>query len=107
MVAAISDFISFFIGVPFPPLQWLVDVGTAVVLFIILGWSWVLLLALLVETVPVIAMFPTWLLVVAVESARAGDEREKMKRQNVEVVGLPTLPAPSSSETQTPYMLIG
>ena len=41
------------------------DLGVAVALAILIGWSWRLLLALAVELVPGVALFPSWTLFVA------------------------------------------
>jgi hypothetical protein len=62
-VAAISDFLS--IGTEFaPPIQWLLDLATAGLLFLILGRRWALLPGLVVEAVPGMGVFPVWILVV-------------------------------------------
>jgi hypothetical protein len=62
-VAAVSDFISF-LTVSAPPLQWAIDGGTALLLFLILGRRWALLPGLIAEAVPGLGMFPFWVLVV-------------------------------------------
>ena len=62
-VAALSDGLSFFLT-PVPPLQWLVDGVTALLLFMVLGWQWMLLPGLIVEAIPVVNIFPFWVLVV-------------------------------------------
>lgn len=65
IVAIVSDAIS--IGAEFvPPVQWCVDVVTALILFAILGFRWPLLPVLVIEAIPGLAAFPTWTLVVAV-----------------------------------------
>jgi hypothetical protein len=64
-VAAVSDAISIFAAFA-PPVQWTVDAVTAIALFVLLGFRWPLLPVLVVEAVPGVAMFPTWLLAVAV-----------------------------------------
>jgi hypothetical protein len=62
-VAAVSDLLS--MGTEFvPPLQWLVDLGTAGVLFLILGRRWALLPGLIFEAIPGMGVFPIWILVV-------------------------------------------
>jgi hypothetical protein len=63
-VALLSDAVGFGVAL-IPPVQWLVDAGTAVVLFAVLGFRWALLGALAVEVVPGLALFPAWTLVVA------------------------------------------
>ncbi|RYE92408.1 MAG: hypothetical protein EOO75_06780, partial [Myxococcales bacterium] len=45
---------------PASPLEWGVDVGTALVLTLILGWNWRLLVAFLIELLPTVGLFPTW-----------------------------------------------
>jgi hypothetical protein len=62
-VAAISDFISMWTELV-PPIQWAVDLGTAGVLFLLLGRRWALLPGLIVEAVPGMGVFPVWVLVV-------------------------------------------
>ncbi len=61
-VAAISDAVS--AAVQFmPPVEIAVDVVTAILLWMLLGWRWVMLPAFIAEAIPGLAMFPTWLLV--------------------------------------------
>lgn len=61
-VAMVSDVIS--VAMEFvPPVQVGVDVATALVLWGLLGWRWALLPALIVEAIPVLAIFPTWTMV--------------------------------------------
>ena len=62
-VAAISDFLSIWTEFA-PPVQWLVDLGTAGLLFLILGRRWALLPGLVVEAIPGMGVFPVWVLVV-------------------------------------------
>jgi hypothetical protein len=63
-VAAISDILA--VAVVFaPPLQWLLDVVTAFLLFLILGRQWLILPGLIAEAIPGLAVFPFWVLVVA------------------------------------------
>lgn len=64
-VAAISDAISVFAEFV-PPAEWALDVVTAIVLFAVLGFRWPLLPVLVVEAVPGLAAFPTWVLAVGV-----------------------------------------
>ena len=64
LVAAASDVLSY--GTAFvPPVQWTVDLVTALLLFGLLGWRWALLPGLVAEAIPGVAVFPVWLLVVA------------------------------------------
>ncbi|HEX5412844.1 MAG TPA: hypothetical protein VFZ27_13425 [Terriglobia bacterium] len=62
-VAAISDFLSVWVQFAVP-LQWLLDLGTAGLLFLILGRKWALLPGLVGEAIPGVAAFPVWILVV-------------------------------------------
>ena len=62
-VAAVSDFFTFWATIA-PPVQWALDVGTAVVLFLILGRRWALLPGLVAEAIPGMGVFPVWILVV-------------------------------------------
>jgi hypothetical protein len=62
-VSAISDFISMWTEFV-PPVQWAVDLGTAGLLFLILGRRWALLPGLIVEAIPGMGVFPVWVLVV-------------------------------------------
>ncbi|MCE9596144.1 MAG: hypothetical protein K8S98_18295 [Planctomycetes bacterium] len=47
-----------------PVVGWLVDFGVALALFVLLGFRWALLPALVVELIPGLALFPTWTLAV-------------------------------------------
>lgn len=62
-VAVVSDVVSI-LATFIPPIQWIVDIVTAVLLFVILGWQWPLLPGLLAEAIPGLAIFPFWTLVV-------------------------------------------
>jgi hypothetical protein len=62
-VAAVSDALSFWV-VFAPPLQWVLDLATAVILFLVLGRRWALLPGLIAEAIPGMGIFPVWLLVV-------------------------------------------
>jgi hypothetical protein len=62
-VAGLSDGLSFFLT-PVPPLQWAADGVTALLLFLVLGWQWVLLPGLIMEALPGLNVFPFWVLVV-------------------------------------------
>jgi hypothetical protein len=63
-VAAVSDLISF--ATEFlPPIQWVVDLATAGLLFLILGKRWAILPGLITEAIPGMGIFPVWVLVVA------------------------------------------
>jgi hypothetical protein len=63
LIALVSDALGFGV-VLFPPLQWLLDAITAAALLMIMGFRWPLLIALAVEAIPAIELFPAWTLVV-------------------------------------------
>jgi rfaE bifunctional protein nucleotidyltransferase chain/domain len=63
VVAAGSDALSFADSM-FLPLQLAVDFATALLLWAVLGFSWPLLLALVVEAIPGMALFPSWIVAV-------------------------------------------
>jgi len=63
LIAAVSDFLSFW-TVLAPPMQWVIDLGTALLLFLILGRRWMLLPGLIAEAIPGMGVFPVWILVV-------------------------------------------
>jgi hypothetical protein len=63
VLAAISDVVSFFTEFV-PPLQWVVDGATALLLFLILGRRWAILPGLVAEAIPGMGIFPVWVLVV-------------------------------------------
>ncbi len=62
-IAAASDVLCAFV-VFAPPLVWGIDVLTAVLLFAVLGWHWLLLPGLMLEAIPGLGVIPFWLLVV-------------------------------------------
>ncbi len=62
-VAAISDALSFWLVIALP-VQWAVDLVTALLLFLLLGRKWAILPGLIAEAVPGLNIFPFWLLVV-------------------------------------------
>jgi hypothetical protein len=62
-VAVISDSLSFLLTLALP-LQWGVDVVTALLLFLLLGRKWAILPGLIAEAIPGLDVFPFWILVV-------------------------------------------
>jgi lysylphosphatidylglycerol synthetase-like protein (DUF2156 family) len=62
-VAALSDALSVVFTLA-PPLEWTLDLMTALVLFVLLGRRWLLLPALIMEAIPGLWVFPFWVLVV-------------------------------------------
>jgi len=73
-VAVISDILGFAV-VLLPPLQWLLDAITMILLLFILRFRWPLLVALAIEVVPGLEVFPAWTLVVLALSAK---EKQKV-----------------------------
>jgi len=63
-IAGISDAIGAF-TTPLPPITWVVDLATALLLFVVLGRQWLLLPGLALEAIPGLGVLPFWLLVVA------------------------------------------
>jgi hypothetical protein len=63
LIAAVSDFLSFWMVLA-PPMQWLIDLVTALLLFLILGRRWAILPGLIAEAIPGMGVFPVWILVV-------------------------------------------
>lgn len=79
VVAVLSDLLGFGVAL-WPPLLWLLDAVTAVVLFVVLGFRWSLLAALAVEVVPGLQLFPAWILVVtALATTEKGDASRASK----------------------------
>ena len=62
-IAGASDAIGAF-ATPLPPIAWVVDLGTALLLFMVLGRQWLLLPGLALEAIPGLGVLPFWLLVV-------------------------------------------
>ena len=62
-IAGVSDAIGAFITL-LPPIGWVVDLATALLLFLVLGRQWLLLPGLALEAVPGLGVLPFWLLVV-------------------------------------------
>jgi hypothetical protein len=74
VLAVISDAISF--GLAFTgPFEVAADLITALALFAILGFRWPLFIPLVVEAIPGVAVFPTW--VVAIGAMAAADAAAK------------------------------
>jgi hypothetical protein len=62
-IAGVSDVIGAFATLA-PPIVWVVDIGTALLLFMVLGRQWLLLPGLALEAIPGLGVLPFWLLVV-------------------------------------------
>jgi hypothetical protein len=76
-IAALSDAVGAFVTLT-PPIMWAVDAVTAVLLFVVLGWHWLLLPGLVMEAIPGVGVLPFWLLVVGA-IAVWGTARPKLK----------------------------
>ena len=63
VIAGVSDVIGAFASLA-PPIGWAVDFVTAALLFVVLGWQWLLLPGLVLEAIPGVGVVPFWLLVV-------------------------------------------
>jgi hypothetical protein len=63
VIAGVSDVIGALTSLA-PPIGWAVDVATAALLFVVLGWQWLLLPGLVLEAIPGVGVLPFWLLVV-------------------------------------------
>jgi hypothetical protein len=62
-IAAASDVASFWAEL-LPPVQWAIDLTTALLLFVVLGRRWAILPGLITEAIPGMGVFPVWILVV-------------------------------------------
>jgi hypothetical protein len=62
-IAALSDVLSVLFTFT-PPVEWASDLVTALLLFMVLGWQWMLLPGLIMEAIPGLYVFPFWVLVV-------------------------------------------
>ena len=77
-IAGISDAIGAF-TTPLPPIVWVVDLSTALLLFMVLGRQWLLLPGLALEAIPGLGVLPFWLLVVGA-IAVLGTPRPNLER---------------------------
>ena len=77
-IAAVADGLSIFLTLT-PPVQWAVDLVTALLLFMVLGRQWILLPGLIMEAIPGLYVFPFWVLVVGAV-AMWGTARPKLNR---------------------------
>ena len=77
-IAGISDVIGALATLS-PPLVWAVDLGTALLLFMVLGRQWLLLPGLALEAIPGLGVLPFWLLVVGA-IAVLGSPRPKLEQ---------------------------
>ena len=70
-VVEMSIFPMFFEGF-MSPANDVLDIGVAIVLFILLGWHWALLPALAAEMVPFLSLAPTWTAAVMIATQGQG-----------------------------------
>jgi hypothetical protein len=63
VIAGVSDVVGAFATLA-PPIGWAVDVVTAALLFVVLGWQWLLLPGLVLEAIPGVGVLPFWFVVV-------------------------------------------
>jgi hypothetical protein len=75
-VAGASDIVGAFANAA-PPIGWAIDAVTATLLFIVLGWQWLLLPGLVLEATPGVGVLPFWVLVVGAIAA-LGTPRPKI-----------------------------
>jgi hypothetical protein len=78
VIAGISDAIGAFVT-PLPPIGWVADIATALLLFLVLGRQWLLLPGLALEAIPGVGVLPFWLLVVGA-IAVLGTPRPRFER---------------------------
>jgi hypothetical protein len=64
---------------PLPPIGWVADLATALLLFLVLGRQWLLLPGLALEAIPGLGILPFWLLVVGA-IALLGTPRPRFER---------------------------
>jgi hypothetical protein len=62
-IAAVADLLSIALALA-PPVQWVLDIATALSLFVVLGRQKILLTGLIMEAIPGLYVFPFWVLVV-------------------------------------------
>jgi hypothetical protein len=63
VIAGIADAIGAFASLV-PPITWVIDLATALLLFMVLGRQWLLLPGLALEAIPGLGVLSFWLLVV-------------------------------------------
>jgi hypothetical protein len=89
LTAAVSDVLGFGMAL-YPPMRWVLDAITAMVLFVVLGFRWPLLPALAIEVVPGLQLFPAWTLAVAaLASAEKAPQGVDGRQRDIQ-----SLPAP-------------
>jgi hypothetical protein len=93
LIAVVSDALAFAV-VLIPPAQWLLDAVTAAALLIALGFRWPLFVALGVEAVPALELFPAWALAVLALAGTTTQNSPDSKRG--EALSLPSESLPGN-----------
>ena len=78
VIAGIADAFGAFASLA-PPITWVIDLATALLLFMVLGRQWLLLPGLALEASPGLGVLPFWLLVVGA-IAVLGTPRPRFER---------------------------
>lgn len=73
-IAGLADLFSIALSFA-PPVQWVSDLTTVVLLFLVLGRQWILLPGLIMEAIPGLYVFPFWVLVVAAIATRGSEAK--------------------------------
>ncbi|MDP3441338.1 MAG: hypothetical protein Q8T08_00620 [Ignavibacteria bacterium] len=81
IIALVSDILGFTVLL-MPQFQWALDAITVIGLLLVLGFNWRLLLALAIELIPVLQLFPAWTLVIIAMATRELHEDENLKSMN-------------------------
>jgi len=79
-IAGLADALSILLLLA-TPAQWVVDLATAVSLFLVLGRNWILLPGLIMEAIPGLYVFPFWVLVVAAIATQGAVRRDRDVRR--------------------------
>jgi hypothetical protein len=74
-IAIVSDALAVWVELV-PPVQIVLDLATAAALFAVLGFRWALLPPLVIEAIPGLGLFPTWILAVGALAAGARARRD-------------------------------
>ena len=79
LIAVVSDILGFTVAL-LPPVQWAIDAITAILLLIVLGFRWQLMIALTVEVIPLLQVFPAWTLVVMSMAATTSQQSQEITK---------------------------
>jgi hypothetical protein len=74
-IAIVSDALAVWVELV-PPVQIVLDLATAAALFAVLGFRWALLPPIVIEAIPGLRLFPTWILAVGALAAGARARRD-------------------------------